>query len=114
MRLHALFVSDDDGSRRTPISASQVAQWVDRANLVFADAILRLEFDPATGSGPRAIPRHGYGLDFFVIVPVPEPNTFMLAIPILGFASLRRRLGSQLLTPGDLEPYDLAVYGQLK
>jgi hypothetical protein len=44
--VHAIRVSDDDGSRLTPISPVQVKAWVDYANGVFAPAGVRFRFDP--------------------------------------------------------------------
>src|SRR5689334_5192852 len=51
MRVHAFFVSDDNGARPAAISSAQVQSWVDRANEVFAGAAIHLDFNPAAGGG---------------------------------------------------------------
>ncbi len=43
--IHALQLSDDDGSNTVPISAEQVQRWIDTANVVYKDARIRFEFD---------------------------------------------------------------------
>lgn len=50
-RVHAVFVADDDGSRKTPITPAQVKMWVDKANEIYAGANIHLDFDPSDGSG---------------------------------------------------------------
>ena len=51
MRLRAVFLADDNGTRRVQITASQVKQWVDRANLILASAGIGLDYDPAFAAG---------------------------------------------------------------
>lgn len=46
VRLQAVQVSDDDGSRPVRITAQQVKQWVDKANEIYAKASVRLHYDP--------------------------------------------------------------------
>jgi len=43
--LVAYLAADDDGSRRTAVTAPQVGQWVDEANRVFAAAGVRFVYD---------------------------------------------------------------------
>lgn len=50
MRVQAFFVSDDNGSRKTAITPTQVSAWVDEANDVFSGAGIHLDFDPGAGS----------------------------------------------------------------
>lgn len=51
MRVRAVFVGDDNGSRRVQITPSQVLQWVNKANEILASAGIQLTFNPAFGSG---------------------------------------------------------------
>jgi hypothetical protein len=51
MRLRAVLLADDNGTRRVQITPSQVKQWVDRANLILASAGIRLDYDPAFAAG---------------------------------------------------------------
>ena len=51
MRVHAVFVSDDNGGRKTAITPSQVQAWVDKANEIYTSANIHLDFDPSPGSG---------------------------------------------------------------
>lgn len=48
VRIHAVACSDDDGGRAVQITPTQVQQWIDRTNEVYARAGIRVEFDPAT------------------------------------------------------------------
>lgn len=48
MRVRAIFVSDDNGERRVPITPAQVAQWVSHANTLLSNASIVLDFDPAS------------------------------------------------------------------
>ncbi len=50
MRVHAIFLSDDDGGRATNITPEQVAIWVDTANKIYAKAKIQLEFDEGPDS----------------------------------------------------------------
>ena len=50
MRVHAVFVSDDDDNRKTAITPAQVKAWADEANDVFTSAGIRLDFDPGPAS----------------------------------------------------------------
>lgn len=47
--LQAVRVADDDGGRRTPISPSDVADWVAYANATFSVAQIDFSFDPDAG-----------------------------------------------------------------
>lgn len=51
MRVHAVVVSDNNGGRKTDISPSQVQAWVNKANEIYANANIHLDFDPSPGSG---------------------------------------------------------------
>jgi hypothetical protein len=53
LRVHAIKLSNDDGSEPTPITPQQVKQWVDKANHIFyiSGAGINLQFDPNPG-GP--------------------------------------------------------------
>jgi hypothetical protein len=51
MGVHAVFVSDDDGSQAVTITPAEVAQMVTDANVVFASSGIVLEFDPQAGAG---------------------------------------------------------------
>src|SRR5262249_2448280 len=48
LRIHAIVLSDDDGSERSTITPQQVAAWVNKANamLTAAGAGIQLQFDP--------------------------------------------------------------------
>jgi hypothetical protein len=46
VRLQAVQVSDADGQRTVHITAQQVKQWVDKANEIYAQASVRLLYDP--------------------------------------------------------------------
>jgi hypothetical protein len=48
LRVHVVKCADGNGKRDTLTTAPQVQQWVDRANRVFGQAGVLLEFDPAT------------------------------------------------------------------
>ena len=52
VRLQAVQVSDDNGQRAVRLTAQQVKQWVDKANEIFAQASVRLIYDPATDFAP--------------------------------------------------------------
>jgi hypothetical protein len=55
IHVHAVRVSDScAGQRTTPITPDQVAQWVAKANEVYAAARVRFEFDPTPGKGDWA------------------------------------------------------------
>jgi len=53
LRMHAIKVSNDDGSQATAITPAQVQQWVQKANQVFAasSADIRIEWNPSP-TGP--------------------------------------------------------------
>ena len=48
LRVHAIKLSNDDGSEPTPISPANVKEWVDKANKIFyiSGAGIQLQFDP--------------------------------------------------------------------
>jgi len=46
IRVQAIRVSDDDGSRQARTTPEQMQQWVDFANAAFAGARVQFEFDP--------------------------------------------------------------------
>jgi len=48
VHVQAVQVSNDDGSRAANINTDQVKRWVDKANEVYAQASVRLLFDPST------------------------------------------------------------------
>lgn len=47
-RIQAIQVSDDDGGRTARITTQQVKQWIDKANQIFANASVRLVYDPGS------------------------------------------------------------------
>lgn len=47
VRVHFIRVSDDDGGRTANITPSQAADWVARANQIFAQTSVQLLYDPA-------------------------------------------------------------------
>ncbi len=49
VRIQAIRLADNEGWRPANIDYSQFQAWVDRANVIFAKAGLRFEFDPETG-----------------------------------------------------------------
>lgn len=49
IRLHAVRVSDDDGSRRASVECEQVQRWVDYANKVYKPATVQFTFDSDKG-----------------------------------------------------------------
>ena len=51
MHVHAIFVANDDGSRRVSCTPDEVLLWVEAANAVYSNAGIHLAFDPAPGSG---------------------------------------------------------------
>ena len=51
VRLRAVIVSNDNGSRRTPVMPEEIRLWVDRANEVLAGSAIRILFDPTPDSG---------------------------------------------------------------
>ena len=48
MRVHAVFCSDDDGSRQTDITPAEVQAWVNKANEIYAGANVHFDFDPSS------------------------------------------------------------------
>lgn len=50
MRMHAILLSDDDGSRAVQITLREIAEWVEFANRLFATANVRVEFDGSESS----------------------------------------------------------------
>jgi hypothetical protein len=50
-RVHAVFLSNDDGSEPVQITPAEVALWVAEANTVLGVAGIVLDFDPGPGSG---------------------------------------------------------------
>ncbi len=48
VRIHAVKCEDNGGGRSTLITPAEVRTWVDRANIAYAQAGVRLEFDAAT------------------------------------------------------------------
>ncbi len=50
MRMHAILLSDDGGSRAAQITPAQIAEWVEFANRIFAAANVRVEFDASESS----------------------------------------------------------------
>ena len=46
-RLRAIFVANDDGTRRVHVSPAQVAIWVDEANRIYRSSRIHIDFDPA-------------------------------------------------------------------